>query len=54
MNRSLRSDFLPIHAVRGFGMELASRIGPLRRALMRQGLGPSETEAPRLARGEPL
>jgi 2-octaprenyl-6-methoxyphenol hydroxylase len=54
MNRSLLSDFLPVHAVRGFGMELASRIGPLRRALMRQGLGPSDAEAPRLARGERL
>jgi 2-octaprenyl-6-methoxyphenol hydroxylase len=52
MNRSLLSDFLPIHAARGFGMELAARIGPLRRALMRQGIGPQDAAAPRLARGE--
>jgi 2-octaprenyl-6-methoxyphenol hydroxylase len=52
MNRSLLSDFLPVHAARGFGMELAARIGPLRRALMRQGIGPQDAVAPRLARGE--
>lgn len=54
MNRSLLTDFLPVHAVRGFGLELASRIGPLRRALMRQGLGPQDEAAPKLARGERL
>lgn len=54
MNRSLLSDFLPVHAMRGLGLELASRIGPLRRALMRQGLGPQDEAAPRLARGERL
>ena len=41
MNRSLLTDFLPVHAARGFGLELASRFGFLRRALMREGLGPS-------------
>jgi len=54
MNRSLLSDFLPVHAARGFGLELASRFGFLRRALMREGLGPREGDAPRLARGERL
>jgi 2-octaprenyl-6-methoxyphenol hydroxylase len=54
MNRSLLSDFLPVHAARGFGMELASRIAPLRRALMREGLGPRDDTAPRLVRGELL
>lgn len=46
MNRSLLSDFLPMHLARGVGLYLAARIGPLRRFLMRQGLGPaSETPA---------
>ena len=54
MNRSLLSDFLPVHAARGFGLEIASRLGFLRRALMREGLGPREGDAPRLARGERL
>ena len=52
MNRSLLSDFLPVHAMRGFGLELAARIGFVRRALMREGLGPRDASAPRLARGE--
>jgi len=54
MNRSLLSDFLPVHALRGFGLELANRVGILRRALMQQGLGPQDASAPRLARGEAL
>jgi 2-octaprenyl-6-methoxyphenol hydroxylase len=54
MNRSLLSDFLPIHAMRGFGLELAARIGFVRRALMREGLGPRDASAPRLARGEAI
>jgi 2-octaprenyl-6-methoxyphenol hydroxylase len=39
-NRSLLSGFLPAHVARAVGLEAASRIGPLRRAVMRQGLGP--------------
>jgi len=39
MNRSLLSDFLPLHLARGLGLHLASRIGVLRRFLMRQGMG---------------
>jgi 2-octaprenyl-6-methoxyphenol hydroxylase len=39
-NRSLMSDFLPLHAARGFGLVLANRAGFFRRMLMRQGLGP--------------
>jgi 2-octaprenyl-6-methoxyphenol hydroxylase len=54
MNRSLLSDFLPVHALRGVGLELASRVGFFRRALMQQGLGPQDSSAPRLARGEAL
>ena len=49
MNRSLLSDFLPLHLARGLGLHLASRIGVLRRFLMRQGMGP-ESEVPRDAR----
>jgi 2-octaprenyl-6-methoxyphenol hydroxylase len=45
MNRSLLSDFLPVHALRGLGLQFAASFGPLRRALMRQGIGPDS--APR-------
>jgi 2-octaprenyl-6-methoxyphenol hydroxylase len=54
MNRSLLSEFLPVHALRGLGLELASRFDFVRRALMRQGLGPREEDGPKLARGERL
>ena len=54
MNRTLLTDFLPAQAVRGLGLELASRFSFLRRALMREGLGPREESAPRLARGEAI
>jgi 2-octaprenyl-6-methoxyphenol hydroxylase len=40
VNRSLLSDFLPVHALRGLGLQFAASFGPLRRLLMRQGLGP--------------
>jgi 2-octaprenyl-6-methoxyphenol hydroxylase len=46
MNRSLLSEFLPVHALRGLGLQFAASFGPLRRLLMRQGLGPEPT-APR-------
>jgi 2-octaprenyl-6-methoxyphenol hydroxylase len=39
-NRSLMSEFLPLHAARGLGLYLANRSGIVRRTLMRQGLGP--------------
>jgi 2-octaprenyl-6-methoxyphenol hydroxylase len=52
-NRSLLSDFLPLHAARGLGVQLASRSRLFRRALMRQGLG-QNANAPRLTRGEAL
>jgi 2-octaprenyl-6-methoxyphenol hydroxylase len=54
MNRSLLSDFLPVHAVRGLGLAIASQSGLVRRALMREGLGPRNESEPRLARGETL
>jgi 2-octaprenyl-6-methoxyphenol hydroxylase len=39
-NRSLMSEFLPLHAARGLWLYLANQSGMVRRALMRQGLGP--------------
>ncbi|MBV8755600.1 MAG: UbiH/UbiF family hydroxylase [Hyphomicrobiales bacterium] len=53
LNRSLLADFLPAHGVRGFGLYLLDQIGPLRRAVMREGVAPSAFE-PRLMRGEAL
>jgi 2-octaprenyl-6-methoxyphenol hydroxylase len=53
ISRSLLTDFLPVHALRGLGLALAARIGPVRRALMREGLGDTR-DAPRLVRGEAL
>ncbi len=49
-NRALLSDLLPVQMARSFGFFLASRIGPLRRLVMREGLTPSWA-APRLMRG---
>ena len=54
MNRSLLTDFLPAQLARGVGLELASRFGVVRRLLMREGIGPREQDAPRLARGEAI
>lgn len=53
LNRSLLSDFLPVQGARGLGLYLIDRIGPLRRALMREGVTPSSKQ-PRLMRGEAL
>jgi len=53
LNRSLLSEFLPASAARGFGLYAATRVGPLRRFMMREGLTPS-LGAPRLSRGLPL
>lgn len=51
LNRSLLSDLLPAQGIRGLGLFLAGRIGPLRRALMREGVSPMASQ-PRLMRGE--
>ena len=40
VNRSLLSDFLPVQAARGAGLYLLDRIGPLRRAVMHEGVAP--------------
>ena len=53
LNRSLLSDFLPVQGARGLGLYLIDRIGPLRRAVLREGVAPSASQ-PRLMRGEPL
>lgn len=39
LNRSLLSDLVPVQGVRGFGLYLLDRIGPLRRTVMRLGIG---------------
>ncbi len=51
LNRSLLTDFLPVQGARGLSLYLADRIGPLRRALMREGVAPMASQ-PRLMRGE--
>jgi 2-octaprenyl-6-methoxyphenol hydroxylase len=53
LNRTLLSDFLPAQGARGLGLYLIDRIGPLRRAVMREGVAPA-TAQPRLMRGEAL
>ncbi|HTV34813.1 MAG TPA: UbiH/UbiF family hydroxylase [Xanthobacteraceae bacterium] len=51
LNRSLLADFIPVQGLRGFSLYLFDRIGPLRRALMREGVAPAASQ-PRLMRGE--
>jgi 2-octaprenyl-6-methoxyphenol hydroxylase len=51
LNRSLLSDFLPTHGARGLSLYLVDRIGPLRRAMMREGITPAASQ-PKLMRGE--
>jgi 2-octaprenyl-6-methoxyphenol hydroxylase len=51
LNRSLLTDFLPAQGARGLSLYLVDRIGPLRRALMREGVTPAASQ-PRLIRGE--
>ena len=53
LNRTLLTDFLPVQGARGLGLYLLDRIGPLRRALMREGVEPRAGQ-PRLMRGEML
>ena len=54
LNRSLLTDFIPAQGFRGLSLYLVNRIGPLRRALMRDGVAPTLARAPRLMRGERL
>jgi 2-octaprenyl-6-methoxyphenol hydroxylase len=53
LNRSLLSDLLPLQGARGLSLFLMERIGPLRRAIMREGVAPAAAQ-PRLMRGEAL
>ncbi len=50
-NRSLLTDFIAVQGVRGLSLFLVDRVGPLRRALMREGVAPAASQ-PRLMRGE--
>jgi 2-octaprenyl-6-methoxyphenol hydroxylase len=49
LNRTLLTDFLPADLLRGAGLIALSGIGPLRRAVMREGVLP-QLNAPRLMR----
>ncbi|MGD9867536.1 MAG: FAD-dependent monooxygenase, partial [Hyphomicrobiales bacterium] len=49
VNRSLLSNFLPLQAARGAGLQLLNVVGPLRRFVMRQGLAP-QSSVPSLMR----
>lgn len=51
LNRSLLAGFVPLHGLRGLSLYLAGRVGPLRRALMREGVMPAASR-PRLMQGE--
>jgi len=51
LNRSLLTDLLPVQSARGLGLYMLDRIGPLRRAIMREGVAPRAAQ-PRLMRGE--
>src|SRR4051812_45892347 len=51
LNRTLLTDFLPVQGVRGLGLYLIDRVGPLRRAVMREGVAPRAAQ-PKLMRGE--
>ena len=51
LNRTLLTDFLPVQGLRGLGLYLIDSIGPLRRAVMREGVQPAAAQ-PRLMRGE--
>jgi 2-octaprenyl-6-methoxyphenol hydroxylase len=53
LNRTVLSDFLPVQGMRGLGLYLIDHIGPLRRAVMREGVGPASGQ-PRLMRGKAL
>lgn len=50
-NRTLLSDFLPLQGARQLSFFLLQQIGPLRRAVMREGIAPAASQ-PRLMRGE--
>ena len=53
LNRTLLTGLLPVQGMRGLGLYLLDRLGPLRRAAMREGLAPTAAQ-PKLMRGEAL
>ncbi|HZL30883.1 MAG TPA: UbiH/UbiF family hydroxylase [Pseudolabrys sp.] len=53
LNRTLLTDLLPVQGLRGLGLYALDRIGPLRRAVMREGIAPRSSQ-PKLMRGEAL
>jgi 2-octaprenyl-6-methoxyphenol hydroxylase len=53
LNQTLLSDFLPLQGARQLSFFMLQSIGPLRRAVMREGVAPSLSQ-PRLMRGEAL
>ena len=50
LNRSLLTGFLPVQGLRGLGLYALDQIGPLRRAIMREGVAPRASQ-PKLMRG---
>lgn len=53
LNRTLLTDFLPVQGARGLGLYMLGRIGPLQRALMREGVAPRAAEPRPLHRQTP-
>jgi 2-octaprenyl-6-methoxyphenol hydroxylase len=53
LNRTLLSSLPPLQGARGLGVYLLNGFGPLRRAVMREGVAPAAAQ-PRLMRGEAL
>ncbi len=53
LNRTLLSGFLPFQGARGLGVYLMNSVGPLRRALMREGIAPASAQ-PDLMRGKKI
>lgn len=53
LNRSLISDFLPLHLVRGAGLHALNTLPWLRRLVMREGLQPSGRVPPLMQPGAP-
>jgi 2-octaprenyl-6-methoxyphenol hydroxylase len=51
LNRTLLSDLLPAQGLRGLGLYLVAQVGPLRRAVMQEGIAPAAAQ-PHLLRGE--
>lgn len=52
-NRSLLTSLVPVHGLRGLALWLMQSAPPLRRAVMREGVGPTR-DVPRLVAGRPL